>query len=245
MPPLTFLPSRPGLVFLALLAPLAAQADPAAAPANEPLPLLTVQWVIVLSPLLMHLLMLYWLWRSNMTLEGALADKETINKEGERARLLRTAVVQQVLKPQANTPPAQGQDAALAALAQQNQTSDNTLRKAVATDAFTQPLANTDTQPKPATSDSAMTNEGDASPPASEAPKPITSVSRLIVFMSGYAGVSIGISLASYGIYHAFAYPDKDIPSFDGLVTVLLSLGIGVLPYGFNKIAAATGSKTA
>ncbi|MDB5269097.1 MAG: hypothetical protein JWP58_2137 [Hymenobacter sp.] len=194
----------------------------------------------------MHLMMLYWLWRSNITLEGALADKETINKEGERARLLRTAVVQQVLKPQTNTPAQQGQDAPMAALAQQNQTSETTLRKTVATEAFTQPLANTDTQPKPDASDPAVNNEGaDGTPPASEVAKPITSASRLIVFMSGYAGVSIGISLASYGIYHAFAYPDKNIPSFDGLVTVLLSLGIGVLPYGFTKLAAATGSKTA
>ncbi|GAB3307592.1 hypothetical protein GCM10027348_38760 [Hymenobacter tenuis] len=208
-----------------------------------------LQWVIVLAPLLLHLLMLFWVWRSNITLEGALADKETINKEGERAKQLRATVVQQTFnRPLVNAPVQPGPDPEMVTLAQKNIDNEYALRHQVAAQALMQPLANTTTHATLNTGDQVTgTDGGDGvtpTPAAGEPAKPITSASRLIVFMSGYAGVSIGISLVSYAIYHAFAYPNKAIPSFDGLVTVLLSLGIGVLPYGFTKLAAATGSKT-
>ncbi len=68
----------------------------------------------------------------------------------------------------------------------------------------------------------------------------VASLSRLIIFMAGHAAVAIGSSLASFIIYFKLVVNtgDEAIPNLNGLVGVLLALGIGVVPYAINRLSS-------
>jgi hypothetical protein len=63
------------------------------------------------------------------------------------------------------------------------------------------------------------------------------SVSRLVAFISGITSVSLAVCITSYYFYRSFlGHENVDISN---LSNVLYGLGLGVLPYGFNKISNA------
>ena len=63
------------------------------------------------------------------------------------------------------------------------------------------------------------------------------STSRLIVFITGFTSVSIGVCFTSYYMYIFFA--TGCAPNLENITNILLSLGIGVIPYAFNKVSTA------
>ncbi len=96
-------------------------------------------------------------------------------------------------------------------------------------------------KPKPA-----ATGVTNVNPPATDtaAPSPFVpktiqpkSTSRLIAFISGLVSVGIAASLSSFWMYNYFD-GDKNV-DLTHLTNVLLSLGIGVIPYAVNKISTA------
>jgi hypothetical protein len=66
---------------------------------------------------------------------------------------------------------------------------------------------------------------------------PPQSTSRFIAFLTGLVALSLGISLSTFFIYVYFTQ-NKTV-DVTNLTTVIWGLGIGVLPYGFNKASAA------
>lgn len=71
----------------------------------------------------------------------------------------------------------------------------------------------------------------------SNAEKPNTSVSRFLAFISGLVSVGLACVLTTFAIWNYFDV--SDFPNLNDLVGVLLTLGIGVVPYAFNKITTA------
>ncbi|MDR4950956.1 hypothetical protein REB14_02020 [Chryseobacterium sp. ES2] len=67
--------------------------------------------------------------------------------------------------------------------------------------------------------------------------KPNTSVSRFLAFISGLVSVGLACVLTTFAIWNYFDV--SDFPNLNDLVGVLLTLGIGVVPYAFNKITTA------
>lgn len=63
------------------------------------------------------------------------------------------------------------------------------------------------------------------------------STSRLVAFISGITSVALAVCITSFYFYRSFL-GDSNV-SIGNLATVLYGLGLGVLPYGFNKIAGA------
>lgn len=63
------------------------------------------------------------------------------------------------------------------------------------------------------------------------------STSRLVAFISGITSVALAVCITSFYFYRSFSGDTN--PSIGNLATVLYGLGLGVLPYGFNKIANA------
>ncbi len=63
--------------------------------------------------------------------------------------------------------------------------------------------------------------------------KPVGSTSRLIAFFTGLTAIIIAICLLSYYAYFTIAECNGN-PKFDQMWTILLGLGIGVIPYGVN-----------
>lgn len=63
------------------------------------------------------------------------------------------------------------------------------------------------------------------------------SSSRLVAFFSGVAAVVISVTSVSYFLY--VYYATGLVPDLDKMFTVILSLGIGITPYAFNKVAGA------
>ena len=65
-----------------------------------------------------------------------------------------------------------------------------------------------------------------------------TSVSRFLAFISGLVSVGLACTITSFFMWNYF---DNEANTLDlnKLLTVLLSLGIGVIPYAFNKIGSA------
>lgn len=61
------------------------------------------------------------------------------------------------------------------------------------------------------------------------------STSRLVAFISGITSVSLAACITSFYFYRSFS--GETNPGIGNLATVLYGLGLGVLPYGFNKIA--------
>ncbi|WP_343632569.1 hypothetical protein [Fluviicola sp.] len=66
---------------------------------------------------------------------------------------------------------------------------------------------------------------------------PEQSTSRLIVFICGITSIALACCITSYYFYKSFT-GGGDV-SISNLSNVLYGLGLGVIPYGFNKIAAA------
>lgn len=64
-----------------------------------------------------------------------------------------------------------------------------------------------------------------------------TSVSRFLAFISGLVSVSLACVLTTFAIWNYFDV--NSFPNLNDLVGVLLTLGIGVVPYAFNKISTA------
>lgn len=63
------------------------------------------------------------------------------------------------------------------------------------------------------------------------------STSRLVAFISGITSVALAACITTFYFYRSFL-GDTNV-SIGNLATVLYGLGLGVLPYGFNKIANA------
>lgn len=77
-------------------------------------------------------------------------------------------------------------------------------------------------------------NEQTQTIPAKELPK---SVSRLIVFIAGFVAITVGVCFTSYYIYVFFR--TGCAPNLDSITDILLSLGIGVVPYLINRTSKA------
>ncbi|MBS1513643.1 MAG: hypothetical protein JSS63_01335 [Bacteroidetes bacterium] len=65
------------------------------------------------------------------------------------------------------------------------------------------------------------------------------SSSRFIAFFSGLAAIIISLSIATFTIYRIIKYPYAKLPDFSNLLAFIIPLGIGVIPYSFNKVADA------
>jgi hypothetical protein len=63
------------------------------------------------------------------------------------------------------------------------------------------------------------------------------STSRLIVFICGITSIALACCICTFYFYKSFTGTEK--VDLGNLTNVLYGLGLGVLPYGFNKIAAA------
>ncbi|HVS94202.1 MAG TPA: hypothetical protein VHE59_19330 [Mucilaginibacter sp.] len=72
----------------------------------------------------------------------------------------------------------------------------------------------------------------------SQSNSPQRSTSRLIALLSGITTLAIGASLCTFYMYEKFVNVNSSI-DFSALTTVLVTLGIGVVPYGFNQASAA------
>lgn len=93
--------------------------------------------------------------------------------------------------------------------------------------AFTSPeqvTAATDALDQPATNTEADTQKSQ-------------STSRLIVFICGITSIALACCICTFYFYKSFTGTEK--VDLGNLTNVLYGLGLGVLPYGFNKIAAA------
>jgi hypothetical protein len=63
------------------------------------------------------------------------------------------------------------------------------------------------------------------------------STSRLIVFFSGMAAIIISISAITF-FFYVYLRTGKE-PEFENLWNIMLGLGVGVVPYAFNRISDA------
>ena len=75
-------------------------------------------------------------------------------------------------------------------------------------------------------------------PAAGATPAPAYSVSRFIAFLTGLVALVIGICITTFYMCTYFTNPAAKI-DFSNFTNVIWGLGIGVLPYGFNKASAA------
>jgi hypothetical protein len=79
------------------------------------------------------------------------------------------------------------------------------------------------------------------SQPPSTPPTPApASTSRLISLLTGVTAVIISVCLTSCWIYGYVLKPESGGPDFKNITTLLITLGVGVIPYGFNRISSAT-----
>jgi hypothetical protein len=72
-------------------------------------------------------------------------------------------------------------------------------------------------------------------------PTPSQSVSRFIAFLTGLTALSIGVCISTFYMYCYFGNPGKTI-DISNLTNVIWGLGIGVIPYGANKVSSAMKS---
>ncbi len=68
-------------------------------------------------------------------------------------------------------------------------------------------------------------------------PEQSQSTSRLIAFICGITSIALACCITSYYFYKSFTGTEK--VDLGNLSNVLFGLGLGVIPYGFNKVAAA------
>jgi hypothetical protein len=61
------------------------------------------------------------------------------------------------------------------------------------------------------------------------------SASRLVLFLSGITAIIISVCITTYYLYYYLCCGKA--PDMDGLINVMLTLGIGVIPYAVNKVA--------
>lgn len=80
-----------------------------------------------------------------------------------------------------------------------------------------------------------------ASVPSENTPPPFVgktiqpqSASRLLAFISGIITLALSSCLSSFWLFRYFGYGEG--PDLNGLTYVLLSLGLGIVPYAVNKI---------
>jgi hypothetical protein len=92
---------------------------------------------------------------------------------------------------------------------------------------FSSLLSEKDPSVKPVPADNAGTT--------TTAPK---SASRLIAFLTGVVALTIGICMCTFYMYCYFNTPGN-MPDLSKLSTVILGLGIGVIPYGTNQVSSA------
>ncbi|CAA9340398.1 MAG: hypothetical protein AVDCRST_MAG56-7842 [uncultured Cytophagales bacterium] len=59
------------------------------------------------------------------------------------------------------------------------------------------------------------------------------SASRLVLFLSGFTAIIIAVCITTYYLYY-YLYCGQ-APDLDGLTSIILTLGIGVIPYAVNK----------
>jgi hypothetical protein len=73
--------------------------------------------------------------------------------------------------------------------------------------------------------------------PAAAATNPPQSVSRFIAFISGLTTISLAVCITTFYMYEYFS----NVTNIDlaKLSDVLLALGLGVIPYGVNKVSSA------
>jgi hypothetical protein len=71
-------------------------------------------------------------------------------------------------------------------------------------------------------------------------PNPPQSTSRFIAFLTGLVALSLGVCLSTFYVYVYFT--QGKAAEVTNLTTVIWGLGIGLLPYGFNKASAAVKS---
>ena len=80
-------------------------------------------------------------------------------------------------------------------------------------------------------------------PAPAAAPAPSQSVSRFIAFLTGLIALTIGVCVCTFYMYSYFSNPGKAI-DISNLTNVIWGLGIGVIPYGANKVSSALKSNT-
>ncbi len=68
------------------------------------------------------------------------------------------------------------------------------------------------------------------------------SVSRIIAFLSSLTTLAVIVSFISYYAYCMLK--GIDLPDFKNLFEVIVGLGLGIIPYGFNKVTKTTESTT-
>lgn len=78
-------------------------------------------------------------------------------------------------------------------------------------------------------------------PPPPTTPPPASS-SRLISLLTGVTATIISVGLTSTWIYGYVLNPSSGGPDFKNITTLLITLGIGVIPYGFNRISSTAKS---
>jgi len=84
-----------------------------------------------------------------------------------------------------------------------------------------------------------LLSEKDAPPPTGGTPNPASaSTSRFIAFITGIVALIIGVCLSAFFMFVYFSTSGKTV-DLSNLTNVIWGLGIGVLPYGFNKASAA------
>lgn len=86
---------------------------------------------------------------------------------------------------------------------------------------------------QPAAAPVAPTSDGQTT----ENPEQSQSTSRLIAFICGITSIALACCITTYYFYKSFT-GTEDV-SISNLSNVLYGLGLGVLPYGFNKVSAA------
>ena len=64
------------------------------------------------------------------------------------------------------------------------------------------------------------------------------SVSRIIVFLSGLTTLAVVVCFVSYNAYCMIK--GQPLPDFKNLFEIITGLGLGVVPYGFNKLTSTT-----
>ena len=73
-----------------------------------------------------------------------------------------------------------------------------------------------------------------------ESNKDDSSTSRLIALLSGFVALTAAMTMISFFFYAKLACDDE--PDYSKLANVLLSFGIGVIPYAFNQVKAIFNS---
>jgi hypothetical protein len=85
--------------------------------------------------------------------------------------------------------------------------------------------------------------EKDTTAVAANTATPPQSVSRFIAFMSGLVAISLSVCISAFYMYVYFGNSSAKI-DLSSLTSVIWGLGIGVIPYGANKLSTALKSNT-